>query len=259
MIRCLLPVLLSIPTMQSAPASRGAAESRPAGVHPISELGALAKPKAGTTRVLLVRHGQSVGNATRDDPTLTDAQKDTLSERGKAEAAQAGAALRAAGVARLVHSPNVRARETAEIARAAFDSAKAPALVAEPAFRGIAIGKSPVPTLQASQYLGASWQKGEDPKLEGGETLADVAARARDGAKKLAGETGAAAPIAIVTHGEVVAAWLAGFEAKAVPYFVSRVKIPNASIAAFDLGPGGEATFLGVYVLPEEPAASRPK
>ena len=259
MIGLLLTTSLSLP-MQSAPASRPDAASRPSGVHPISELRDLAKPKTGTVRVLLVRHGQSVGNATRDDPALTEAQKDKLSERGKTEAAQAGAALRAAGVARILHSPKERARETAEIARAAFDGAKLPPLAAEPAFGGIEIGKSPIATVQPSQYLGASWQKGEDPKLEGGETLAEIAARAREGAKRIAGDSAAAgAPIAIVSHGEVVAAWLAGFDGKAVPTFLTRVKIPNASIAAFDLAPGGDATFLGIYVLPEDPPASRPK
>src|SRR4030095_5617071 len=117
MLRCLLPLLLSFP-MQSAPASRPATEAPMAGlVYPISALNQLPKPKAGDVRVLLVRHGQSIGNSSKDDPALTEAQKDRLSDRGKAEAAEAGAALRTIGVVKILHSPKVRARESAEIVR----------------------------------------------------------------------------------------------------------------------------------------------
>ena len=67
-------------------------------------------------RLFLARHGQSVGNATGDDPKLSEKDKDKLTDRGKKDAARLGDAVKAAGVHQLYHSPATRARETADLA-----------------------------------------------------------------------------------------------------------------------------------------------
>jgi broad specificity phosphatase PhoE len=69
------------------------------------------------TRILFLRHGQSVHNAHRGE--LSEAQGDLLTELGRRQAEAAGAALRGAGVTRLLSSHMMRARETAETVGAA--------------------------------------------------------------------------------------------------------------------------------------------
>jgi broad specificity phosphatase PhoE len=66
--------------------------------------------------VILLRHGQTIFNvvygAHRIDPGVPDP---VLTEHGKTQAAGAAAALREAGITRLIASPYTRALETAEI------------------------------------------------------------------------------------------------------------------------------------------------
>jgi broad specificity phosphatase PhoE len=67
------------------------------------------------TRVLLLRHGESVGNAHTSTEVLDAAQSDRLNETGIAQALAAGEGLAAHGPTHLLSSPMRRARETAEI------------------------------------------------------------------------------------------------------------------------------------------------
>jgi broad specificity phosphatase PhoE len=65
------------------------------------------------TRAFLLRHGESVSNADPKAVALPDETGDRLSERGREQARAAAAALKGAGVTRLLSSPMRRARETA--------------------------------------------------------------------------------------------------------------------------------------------------
>jgi broad specificity phosphatase PhoE len=71
-------------------------------------------------RVLFLRHGESVHNAHTGEERLSDEQGDLLTERGRAQAAAAGAGLRERGITRLLTSPMRRATETAEAVGAAL-------------------------------------------------------------------------------------------------------------------------------------------
>src|SRR5438034_717526 len=71
--------------------------------------------EGGPVRLLLARHGESVWNAERRFQGRTDV---ALSERGRAQAAALGRALRGYRVAAAYVSPFRRARETAEVALA---------------------------------------------------------------------------------------------------------------------------------------------
>ncbi|MGV1048940.1 MAG: histidine phosphatase family protein [Solirubrobacterales bacterium] len=67
------------------------------------------------SRALLLRHGESAHNAHGGAEALADEHGDRLTERGRRQAAAAGAALRERGVTRLLSSQMRRARETAMI------------------------------------------------------------------------------------------------------------------------------------------------
>ncbi|HKT84434.1 MAG TPA: histidine phosphatase family protein [Solirubrobacterales bacterium] len=71
-------------------------------------------------RALFLRHGQSAHNAHRGEEPLVEAEGDRLTELGHRQAKAAGAALRGAGVTRLLSSDMLRARETADAVGAAI-------------------------------------------------------------------------------------------------------------------------------------------
>jgi broad specificity phosphatase PhoE len=72
-------------------------------------------------RVLFLRHGESAHNAHSGEERLSEELGDLLTERGRAQAEVAGAALRGRGITRLLTSPMRRATETAEVIGAALD------------------------------------------------------------------------------------------------------------------------------------------
>jgi broad specificity phosphatase PhoE len=72
-------------------------------------------------RVLFLRHGESAHNAHTGEERLSEELGDVLTERGRAQAAAAGAALRDRGITRLWTSPMRRATETAEAVGAALE------------------------------------------------------------------------------------------------------------------------------------------
>jgi len=72
------------------------------------------------SRALLLRHGESVHNAHTGREALADEEGDRLTERGREQAAAAGAGLAGSGIARLWTSPMRRASETAEAVGAAL-------------------------------------------------------------------------------------------------------------------------------------------
>jgi broad specificity phosphatase PhoE len=72
-------------------------------------------------RVLFLRHGESVHNVHTGEERLSEEQGDLLTERGRAQAAAAGAGLRDRGITRLLTSPMRRATETAEAVGAALE------------------------------------------------------------------------------------------------------------------------------------------
>jgi broad specificity phosphatase PhoE len=71
------------------------------------------------SQVLLLRHGESVGNAHSGAETLSEDVGDRLTENGLAQARAAGEGLRELGPTRLLASPMRRAMETADALAAA--------------------------------------------------------------------------------------------------------------------------------------------
>jgi broad specificity phosphatase PhoE len=71
-------------------------------------------------RALFLRHGESAHNVHTGEERLSEEHGDLLTERGRAQAEAAGAALRGQGITRLLTSPMRRATETAEAIGAAL-------------------------------------------------------------------------------------------------------------------------------------------
>jgi probable phosphoglycerate mutase len=123
-------------------------------------------------RLILARHGESVGNATR---TFTDSPEVTLTDLGRAQARRSAEILKERfSPVHLISSPYRRARDTAEIISSVLDLA----IEVEPAVREQSYGE-----LRGQPYEVARTSPGfaEIPRWDwrppGGETLREVRAR----------------------------------------------------------------------------------
>jgi broad specificity phosphatase PhoE len=245
------PFLAALLTLCLQAVEKPATAPRPAdppASRPYTEIGKLAPPKDGCVRIFAIRHGQSVGNASGDSPKLTEAEKDQLSEQGKKDAAALGAAVKLMGVSQVLHSPATRATQTAEGAwRAAFGEAP-PKLVKLDSMAPVALGRSPVEGTPPASYLVSRWMKGEDPKLEGGESLAEACQRIRRGCADLYKRSlDAKEPLAVVAHGEVMLAFLAAFDAADLRRRIVSFRVKNGGILAFDLDATGKTALVGYF------------
>ncbi len=160
--------------------------------------------------VYLVRHGESAGNVNlgmrrSDDPPLT--------ERGRAQASRAAAALAKVGIDAVYSSPLRRARETAEAIAAASG---APVRVVE-GFAEVGMGTLSDPETPEGraerEAIFSAWLAGDRSRaFPGGEDFAAVVRRVREGLRTLAGAA-PGARIALVTHRMPIAAAAASSEA----------------------------------------------
>lgn len=186
-------------------------------------------------RVYVVRHGQAWKNVPRAQrpPGLDEAQLDSLTEQGRAQARAVGARLRGAGVTRVIASPAQRTRQTAQ---AIADELGTGAIAVDASFEPLRHGAS----AQAADYRWrtGNWKAGRDPRPEGGESLADALARAAAALDAIAQEA-PGTTLVVVTHGEIAAALLgkaagtsplAGYQAN----FVGEGTISELTIDAGD-------------------------
>lgn len=151
-------------------------------------------------RILLVRHGESEGNASK---TFTWSTEVALTDRGRAQARRAAEILRASySPSLVVASPYARARETGEIIAGAL----AVDLRIEPDFREQSLGE-----LAGQPYDVVGRDAGFDPSRRwewrppAGESLVDVQRRVVPAFRRLAAET-VAEDVVLVSHGGVMLA-----------------------------------------------------
>ncbi len=195
MTRVALALLASVVLGTASPAGA----ERPV----FSPLGAEPGPDP-LVRVYVVRHAEAWKNVPflRRPPGLSAAQLDSLTDRGRAQARAVGTRLAGAGVTRVVSSPAQRARQTAE--RIADVLGTGPIEVSA-AFRPLEHGTS----REAANYRWRTghWQRAEDPRPPGGESLGDGLARAVRFLEAI-GRTAPGTTLVVVSHGEITAALL---------------------------------------------------
>jgi ribonuclease H / adenosylcobalamin/alpha-ribazole phosphatase len=181
----------------------------------------------------LVRHGESAGNV---NVGLRRSEDPPLTERGRAQAARAAAALAPLRIHEVCSSPLRRARETAEVIAAAAGVA----LRVVEGFAEVDMGSlsdSETPEGRAErEAIFSAWLAGDRTRgFPGGEDFAAVVRRVREGLRTLA----AAAPgarIALVTHRMPIAAAAASSEAGGAT--VPAGGCPNGSITTLESGDG---------------------
>lgn len=155
---------------------------------------------SGKTRLILVRHGESEGNR---DRTFTQNADVPITVVGREQACAAATVIaKRFRPARIIASPFARARQTAEIIAAAFAlEVELEAALREQSF-GIFAGQPYEALLtDASYHEGPRWQW----RPQGGESLADVHARAVPAFERIARE-GVESDVVLVSHGGVMLA-----------------------------------------------------
>jgi broad specificity phosphatase PhoE len=163
----------------------------------------------------LVRHGESAGNV---NPAARRSDDPPLTERGREQAARAGAAIARLGVDAVYTSPLRRARETAEAVAAA---ARAGAVRPVEGFAEVDMGSLSDPETAEGraerEAIFSAWLAGDRSRaFPGGEDFAAVVRRVGEGLRALA----ASSPgprIALVTHRMPIAAAAALCEAGGAP------------------------------------------
>ncbi|HWK81551.1 MAG TPA: histidine phosphatase family protein [Thermomicrobiales bacterium] len=195
-------------------------------------------------RMLLIRHGQSLGNI---EGRIQDGT-DPLTERGRAQARAVAAALAARGdLTHLYASPLARARETAEIIGAATGVAPVPVDGLAEIDAGIAAGQLWVdwsaanPELAAAmgrdEFLGGGWPGGENGVTFSGRVL--------DAFQRIATDHLATDDVvAVVAHGGSLAWIAAHLHGDPLDRWPNRhATLANCSVSEVVVGPDGALAF----------------
>jgi probable phosphoglycerate mutase len=146
------------------------------------------------TELLLVRHGESTWNLVGRVQGQTASPE--LTERGRRQAADAGAELLGRGIRRLLTSDLVRARQSAEIIGGALGLEPEATLILRERHYGIWQGRDSAEAVPVARSLA------DHEPLPGGESLADVRRRWGTLVARLRGADG---PVVLVTHGSLIA------------------------------------------------------
>jgi broad specificity phosphatase PhoE len=207
----------------------------PSATAPPDSLRSLPPPANGAVRVYLVRHGQALSNLD-PVPDLPKEKLDHLTDAGRRQAAAAGHGLAGLGVGRVLTSPASRARETAA---ALAEAASAPEPAVEARLQPLRLGRAPDGRALTWTEREAVLRTGADPSPTGGESMETVGARV-DGLVRELVRGGDAKAVVLVSHGEVIAAWLGR-----VRGVVAARRYPpglsNGAIAVVDVRPDGRA------------------
>jgi broad specificity phosphatase PhoE len=192
---------------------------------------------SGALRVFLVRHGQALSNL-EPAPSLPPEQPDHLTPLGRQQAEAAGRALAGLGVSAAFASPASRARETAEGMSTALGL---PPPSVEPRLRPMDLGRGPDGRGLTWKDRGAAWEAGRDPTPAGGESMERVGHRMDELVRAMA-RSRRGRSIVMVTHGEVLAAYLGEVRGTPAPRRYPP-GLANGSITVVDVLPNGAATI----------------
>ena len=155
-------------------------------------------------QVYIVRHAEAYKNVLHL-PSTPKEKLDSLTPKGHRQAAVIGKFLEGKGVVAVVTSPTGRTRETAQAIGKALGIE--PAYTEDEAFASLRKGKRPDGEPVSWSWRKKQWEAGHDPRPEGGESLADGAARAKRAINQLAKQYRGQA-VAIISHGDICATLL---------------------------------------------------
>lgn len=204
---------------------------------------------AGTMRVLVVRHGQSVHNL-QPPPDLPPADLDRLTPLGHVQAHSVGLALRGHGVGLIVCSPMRRTRETAEEIRTVLGDVE---VRVDERLRPLEIGTNGEGKPLEWNDRWAEWEFGRDPTPAGGESLGQLGMRVFQVILSLK-DAYADRSVVFVSHSEVISNLVGFLEGTSLTgRFAARIK--NGSVTALDSPP---AAFPRLLLSNFDPTASVP-
>lgn len=212
-----------------------------------ADLHSLPAPAAGVTRVYLVRHAQAKSNLD-PRPNLPDEELNQLTDLGRRQAAAAGRALSGLGVGTVLASPASRAQNTARVLTSALglgDPGREQRL--KPLEMGHAADGHELEWAEREAVL----KTGKDPRPSGGESFEDVGERVDRLVREIAGRPHAR-PVVLVSHGEVIAAWLGRL--RNVPSWKRYPPgLANGAVAVVDVTRDGRATVRLESFVPTVP------
>jgi len=204
---------------------------------------------AGTMRVFVVRHGQSVHNL-QPPPDLPPSELDRLTPLGHLQARAAGQALRAQGIGLIVCSPAWRARETAEAIRAVLGDVE---VRVDERLRPLEMGKNGGGAALEWNDRWAEWEFGRDPTPKDGESLGQLGMRVFQVILALK-DAYADRSVVFVSHSEVISNLTGFLEGTTLTgRFAARIK--NGSVTAVDSPP---AAFPRLLLSNFVPAMAEP-
>lgn len=175
-----------------------------------------------SSQLCVMRHAEAFKNLTPPPEGLTSAQLDALTPNGEAQARAAGTRL-PRGVRVLASSPAHRAQQTARGLGLEVEVAIEPALRA---LDGDVAWDTRV----------AAWSRGEDRRPEGGESLADGAARVRALLTSLRARLRDGEHAVVVTHGDIAALVIGELRGTALLERPRRHELGTAEVACLPLG-----------------------
>jgi broad specificity phosphatase PhoE len=174
------------------------------------------------SQLCVVRHAEAFKNLTPPPEGLTPEQLDSLTPNGEAQTRAASTHL-PRGVRVLASSPANRAQQTARGLGLDVEVAIEPALRA---LEGDLAWDARV----------AAWSRGEDPRPDGGESLADGATRVRALLTSLRARVHDGEHAVVVTHGDVAALVIGELRGTALLERPSRHELGTAEVACLPLG-----------------------
>jgi probable phosphoglycerate mutase len=199
---------------------------------------------AGTMRVFVVRHGQSVHNL-QPPPDLPQDQLDRLTPLGLEQARAAGLALRSLGISLIVCSPMRRTRETAEEIRAVMGDVE---IRVDERLRPLEMGTNGDGAPLEWNDRWAEWEFGRDPVPNGGESLGQLGMRVFQVILALK-DAYADRSVVFVSHSEVISNLTGFLEGTTLTgRFAARIK--NGSLTAVDSPPAAFPRLLMSNFVP---------
>lgn len=180
-------------------------------------------------KVYLVRHGESKKNVAHL-PWTPEEQLDTLTTKGREQAAAIGHFLKDKDIVAIQSSPTGRTRETANAIGQVIGLKEG--YEVDPAFASLRGGKSQDGNQISWAWREKQWALGQDPRPEGGESLSDGEFRAKGSLNKLV-EKFPEKSVVIVSHGDICAALLGYAANTPMPKRFVTHDVPTGSVSEF--------------------------